>query len=100
MAPLFLLIVKCSEKGVFLFLCCKRTKGEICLGKWLRHAVEKRRRELICRLQPYFICQKEEHELDTLSLSELEEEFRRLKKELHPHSELNSIHWSNKSYFS
>jgi hypothetical protein len=70
------------------------------LGKWLRHAVEKRRRELICRLQPYFICQKEEHELDTLSLSELEEEFRRLKKELHPHSELNSIHWSNKSYFS
>lgn len=40
------------------------------MGKWLRHAVEKRRNDLICRLHPYFVCQKEENELYKLSLSE------------------------------
>ncbi|TKC18768.1 Fur-regulated basic protein FbpA [Robertmurraya kyonggiensis] len=66
------------------------------MGKLLRHAVEKRRKELICKLYPHFVIRKEDKELYELSLSELENEYKKLKSELHPHSEFESIHWSHK----
>ncbi|RTR35689.1 Fur-regulated basic protein FbpA [Robertmurraya yapensis] len=69
------------------------------MGKLLRQAVEKRRKELICKLYPHFVIRSEDKELFELSLTELENEYKKLKSELHPHSQLESIHWRHKSYF-
>lgn len=61
----------------------------------LRKAVEERRIKLINILQICNCYQKEE-QLSHLSLTELEEEYKRIQAESHPHYELESIRWKNK----
>lgn len=62
----------------------------------LRKAVEARKFKLINILRLYNINNNEE-QLLTLSLTELENEYKRIQAESHPHSELDSLHWKNKN---
>jgi hypothetical protein len=71
-------------------------KGELTMGKILRQAVENRRNELINKLIAFGIYKKQEKQLFELSLSELECEYKQFIEDLHPHSEMDSIHWVNK----
>ena len=61
----------------------------------LRNAVERRRKKLINILLTFKIFDSEE-QLSKLSLTELENEFKRLKSNSHPHSDTGSIQWKNK----
>ncbi|KMK97172.1 Fur-regulated basic protein FbpA [Rossellomorea marisflavi] len=54
-----------------------------------------RRNELINKLIVHKVYKKGERQLFELTLEELEEEFRCVKKECHPHTESGSIHWVN-----
>ncbi|MGX1264436.1 hypothetical protein RKD55_002240 [Rossellomorea marisflavi] len=54
-----------------------------------------RRNELINKLIVHNVYKIGERQLFELSLEELEEEFRSIKKECHPHTESGSIHWVN-----
>lgn len=60
----------------------------------LRNAVEQRRKTLINILLNFKIFDSEE-QLTKLSLTELEDEFKRLKADSHPHSDTGSIQWKN-----
>ncbi|MFP5112523.1 Fur-regulated basic protein FbpA [Bacillaceae bacterium C204] len=60
----------------------------------LRKAVEQRRKTLINILLNFKIYDNEEQLLN-LSLTELENEFKRLKLNSHPHSDTGSINWKN-----
>jgi hypothetical protein len=60
----------------------------------LRKAVEQRRKTLINILLNFKIYDNEEQLLN-LSLTELENEFKRLKLNSHPHSDTGSIKWKN-----
>ncbi|WP_317948623.1 Fur-regulated basic protein FbpA [Rossellomorea marisflavi] len=54
-----------------------------------------RRNELINKLIMHKVYKKGERQLFELTIEELEEEFRSVKKECHPHTESGSIHWIN-----
>ena len=58
----------------------------------LRNGVEQRRKTLINILLSFKIYNNEE-QLSELSLTELENEFKRLKSISHPHSDTGSIQW-------
>ena len=58
----------------------------------LRNAVEQRRKALINILLTFKIFDSEE-QLSKLSLTELEDEFKRLRSDSHPHSDTGSIQW-------
>jgi len=58
----------------------------------LRNGVEQRRKTLINILLSFKIYNNEE-QLSELSLTELENEFKRLKSTSHPHSDTGSIQW-------
>jgi D-Tyr-tRNAtyr deacylase len=60
----------------------------------LRKAVEQRRKKLMNILLNFKIYDNEE-QLLKLSLTELENEFKRLKSNSHPHSDTGSIKWKN-----
>ena len=62
------------------------------MNNFLRHAVEQRRKTIINILLALNIYQNEE-ELEDFSLIELEQEFKRICSNSHPHSESGSIRW-------
>jgi hypothetical protein len=70
------------------------------MGEILRNAVENKRKKLIKKLIAYNVYKKEEKHLFELSLTDLENEYRRFKSLSHPHSDIGSIkltgHKSNK----
>lgn len=65
------------------------------MGKILRNAVEERRKKLIKKLI-YFNVEMSEEQLVELSLTELENENRRIQLDNHPHSDVGSIQWIHK----
>ena len=66
------------------------------MGDILRKAVEVRRKELINTLITYNLNQEENQHLFELTLTELENEYRKLQSQGHPHSGLSSIQWKEK----
>jgi hypothetical protein len=66
------------------------------MGEILRQAVENRRKELINKLLAFGLYKKQEQHLFELPLNDLEIEYRNYIDDLHPHSEMESIHWVNK----
>lgn len=63
------------------------------MGGILRKAVENRRAELISKLLYFRVFKKEDHHLYELSLSDLEQEFKKYNHRLHPHDDMGSIQW-------
>jgi hypothetical protein len=61
----------------------------------LRNGVEQRRKTLINILLTFKIYDNEE-QLSKLSLTDLENEYKRLKSNSHPHSDAGSIQWKKK----
>ena len=61
------------------------------MGDILRKAVEKKRKKLIEKLIVFNVYKKEEKHLFELSLTELEEEYRKFISSSHPHGNLESI---------
>ena len=61
----------------------------------LRKAVDERRISLINKLLAFNVFMSEE-QLMKLSLTELEEEYKSIISDSHPHCESGSIHWCNK----
>jgi hypothetical protein len=61
-------------------------KGEI-----LRNAVENKRKKLIRKLIAYNVYKKEDKHLFELSLTDLENEYRKFKSLSPPHSDIGSI---------
>lgn len=59
----------------------------------LRKAVEERKKALISKLLAYNVYSSEA-QLMKLSLKELENEFKRMISDSHPHSDTGSIHWN------
>ena len=68
------------------------------MGDNLRKAVENRREKLINRLIAFNLNQEENQYLFELSLTELENEYRKLQSQGHPHSALSSIQWQYKKF--
>ena len=68
------------------------------MGEILRKAVEDRRQKLINTLIAFNLDQDENQYLFDLSLTELENEYRKLQSHGHPHSGLSSIQWKNRKY--
>ena len=66
------------------------------MGEILRKAVEDRRKKVINTLITYHLNQEENQYLFDLSLTELENEYRKLQSQGHPHSALSSIQWQNR----
>lgn len=64
----------------------------------LRQAVENRRRELMNILITFGVLQKEDKQINELSLTDLEKEYINFILNEHPHSEIGSIRWGNKDY--
>lgn len=62
----------------------------------LREAVEKRRAELINKLIAFGVFKIKEKHLFEVSLSELEDEYKKLQADMHPHGQLGSIRCSKK----
>ncbi len=67
------------------------------MGDILRRAVEEQRQRLIDQLVAFKVFKKEDKHLFELSLTELENEFRRFQLDSHPHDEYNSIKWIHKN---
>ncbi|MGM0851240.1 MAG: Fur-regulated basic protein FbpA [Bacillota bacterium] len=65
------------------------------MGKILQEAIHNRRNELINKLIVHNIFKKGDKQLFELTLQELEDEYKYLQKECHPHSDVGSIHWKN-----
>lgn len=61
------------------------------MGEILRNAVENKRKKLIKKLIAYNVYKKEDKHLFELSLTDLENEYRKFKALSHPHSEMGSI---------
>jgi hypothetical protein len=57
----------------------------------LRKAVEDRRKKLIEKLIAFKVYKKDDKQLLELSLTELENEYRRFQSHSHPHSDFGSI---------
>lgn len=65
------------------------------MGKIFQEAIHNRRNELINKLIVHNIFKKGDKQLFELTLQELEDEYKYLQKECHPHSDVGSIHWKN-----
>ncbi|MED4205882.1 Fur-regulated basic protein FbpA [Neobacillus mesonae] len=59
----------------------------------MRNSVEKRKQKLINKLVFFNVYDKEDKQLNEMSLSKLEYEYRRFKLQSHPHGEFSSIQW-------
>ncbi|MFI8574403.1 Fur-regulated basic protein FbpA [Rossellomorea aquimaris] len=70
------------------------------MGEILQEAIHNRRNELINKLIVHNIFKKGDKQLFELTLQELEDEYKYLQKECHPHSDVGSIHWKNCSKLS
>ena len=68
------------------------------MGDILRKAVEVRRKELINSLIVFNLNQEENQHLFELTLTELENEYRKLQSQGHPHSGLSTIQWQRKKF--
>lgn len=65
------------------------------MGKILQESIHNRKNELINKLIVHNIFKKGDKQLFELTLQELEDEYKYLQKECHPHSDVGSIHWKN-----
>jgi hypothetical protein len=65
------------------------------MGTILQEAIQNRRNELINKLIVHNIFKKGDKQLFELTLQELEDEYKFLQMECHPHSDIGSIHWRN-----
>ncbi|MHA7138866.1 Fur-regulated basic protein FbpA [Rossellomorea arthrocnemi] len=70
------------------------------MGEILQEAIHNRRNELINKLIVHNIFKKGDKQLFELTLQELEDEYKYLQRECHPHSDVGSIHWKNCSKLS
>ncbi|MGG3470336.1 Fur-regulated basic protein FbpA [Neobacillus pocheonensis] len=66
------------------------------MGDILRKAVENKRKKLIDKLIAFNVYKKDDQHLFELSLTQLEDEYKRFQAISHPHSELRSIQLNNK----
>ncbi len=66
------------------------------MGKLLRQAVENRRIELINKLIYFQVFKKEDQHLFELSLTDLENEYKKIQSYVHPHDDMGSIQWVNR----
>ncbi|NRD79163.1 Fur-regulated basic protein FbpA [Bacillus sp. BRMEA1] len=60
----------------------------------LQKAIENRRNKLIDKLIAFSVYKKEDKHLFELSLSELEDEYRKFKSICHPHFDLGALRWN------
>lgn len=60
----------------------------------MRNSIEKRREKLVDKLIRYNLFSKDDKSLISLTLSELEYEYRKFKMQNHPHGEFGSIRWT------
>lgn len=67
------------------------------VGDVFRKAVEDRRKRLIDTLIAFDVYKKDDKHLFELTLSELENEYRKFLKNCHPHGEYGSIQWMGKN---
>ncbi|WP_299741261.1 Fur-regulated basic protein FbpA [uncultured Rossellomorea sp.] len=65
------------------------------MGEILQEAIHNRRNELINKLIIHNIFKKGHKQLFELTLQELEDEFKYIQQESHPHSDVGSIKWKN-----
>jgi Fur-regulated basic protein A len=65
------------------------------MGKIHQETLQKRRNELVNKLIVHNIFKKGDKQLFELTLQELENEYKYIQKECHPHSDVGSIHWKN-----
>ncbi|WP_338452976.1 Fur-regulated basic protein FbpA [Niallia oryzisoli] len=65
------------------------------MGKFSREGVEKKRKKIIDKLIAFNVYKKDDKQLYELSLSELENELRRIQQQSHPHGEFGSIKWTH-----
>ncbi|WP_341357934.1 Fur-regulated basic protein FbpA [Rossellomorea sp. y25] len=65
------------------------------MGEILQEAIQNRRNELINKLIIHNIFKKGHKQLFELTLQELEDEFKYIQQESHPHSDVGSIQWKN-----
>ncbi|MGE8205581.1 Fur-regulated basic protein FbpA [Heyndrickxia sp. NPDC080065] len=65
------------------------------MGKFLKEAVENRRNELISKLIEHDQYKKDGKHLFELTLSDLEYEYFKIQSQVHPHSGIDSIRWTN-----
>ncbi|MFE7063378.1 Fur-regulated basic protein FbpA [Sutcliffiella sp. NPDC057660] len=63
------------------------------MGEILKNAVENRRSELISKLLYFRVFKKEDQHLYELSLSDLEQEYKKYDHYMHPHDDMGSIQW-------
>ncbi|WP_420491643.1 Fur-regulated basic protein FbpA [Neobacillus drentensis] len=61
------------------------------LGEILRKAVENKRKNLIDKLIAFNVYKKDDQHLFELSLTQLEDEYKRFQSLNHPHSDFGSI---------
>lgn len=61
------------------------------MGEILRNAVENKRKKLIKKLIAYNVYKKEDKHLFELSLTDIENEYRKFQSISHPHSDIGSI---------
>jgi hypothetical protein len=66
------------------------------VGNILRKAVEDKRKRLIDQLIALNVYKKEDKYLFELTLTELENEYRRFQSQGHPHGDFGSIQWTHK----
>jgi hypothetical protein len=66
------------------------------VGEVFRKAVEDRKKRLIDMLIAFNVYKKDDKHLFELTLSELENEYRKSLSNSHPHGEYGSIHWIGK----
>ncbi|MBA9026409.1 Fur-regulated basic protein FbpA [Peribacillus huizhouensis] len=67
------------------------------MGDILRRAVEEKRQRLIDQLVAFKVIKEDDKHLFELSLTELENEFRKFQLDSHPHGEYSSIKWIHKN---
>ncbi|TMU87537.1 Fur-regulated basic protein FbpA [Bacillus sp. BHET2] len=66
------------------------------MGKILQDTLHKRRNELINKLIAHNLFKKGDKQLFELTLKELEEEYKYIQEECHPHNDVGSIHWKKR----
>lgn len=64
------------------------------MGRIFRNSVEDTRNKLMNKLIALNVYKNEE-QLSNLSLSELENEYKKIQLDSHPHNDTGSIHWIN-----
>lgn len=71
-------------------------KGVFSMGDVTRKAMEERRQEIIDRLIVLDVYKKDDKHLFELTLTELDQAYKEVEKNSHPHGNLRSIKWSGR----